>query len=126
MNQYEQKFESGREAPPLELPVEVVEAFSKLGIEREKISFLGLMRNRTYRVEIKEGDTVKTYVYKEIRDEHGRSLSGVLQDRNASTILERLGYPTRKLIALEPETDPHSAIYDFVAGRRGGTSPNEL
>lgn len=110
-----------------ELPVEMIEAFSRLGVEREKIHLRGLMRNRTYRVEVGESGLVRSFVYKEIKVEYGRTLADILQDQNASRILEeRIGYPTRKLLILEPRDDPRCAILDFIDGERGGIGQNEL
>jgi len=109
-----------------ELPTEMVEAFLRLGIEKEKIRFLGLMRNRTYRVEVAGDEGTKSFVYKEISAEHGRTIIDIIQDQNASRILEQLGYPARKLLVLEPNINPKCAIFNLIPGERGGVNQNEL
>ena len=104
----------------------MVEAFSRLGIEKEKIRFRGLMRNRTYRVEVTTENGINSFVYKDISAEHGRTVADILQDQNASRLLEQLGYPIKKLLVLEPRSNPKCAIFNFIPGERGGINQNEL
>lgn len=126
MESLEQSVGTEQLQPTLELPPDLVESFAAIGIEKERIETFGLMRNRTYRVEVEDHGARKSYVYKDIQEEHGRSLPDILQDSNASRILEEIGYPTRRLLMLMPEDNPKSAIYNFVEGTRGGMTQNEL